>query len=170
MKKHLPIFIFITTAVFVSVFILLTSEGLPEVVASHFNGQGRANGHMPKLFYECFMLAFTVGIPLVVIASSSLVSRFSDKRINIPNKQIWLSEKYREETFAYLRGHAYVMGSLISGFMGYIHWLVVRGNASTPAMISSHEIMVSVALFLLSIMGMSIMLPMKFMRLPKEGR
>ena len=116
------------------------------------------------------MLAFTVGIPLVVIASSSLVSRFSDKRINIPNKQIWLSEKYREETFAYLRGHAYVMGSLISGFMGYIHWLVVRGNASTPAMISSHEIMVSVALFALSIIGMSIMLPMKFMRLPKEVR
>lgn len=170
MKKNLPIVIFIATAVFVSAFILLTSESLPEVVASHFNGQGRANGHMPKAFYVWFMLAFSVGIPLVVIVSSSLVPRFSDKRINVPNKQVWLSEKYRERTFAYLRGHAYLMGSVITVFMGYIHWLVVRGNASTPAMISSNEIMVSVALFVLSILCMSIMLPIKFMRLPKEER
>lgn len=159
--------LFIFTAIFVSVFILVTSPALPDVVASHFNGQGRANGHMPKVFYECFMLVFSIGIPLVVITSSSLVSRFSDKRINIPNKEIWLSGKYREETFSYLRGHAYVMGSIISGFMGYIHWLVIRGNASSPAMISNHEVMFSIALFVLAILGMSIMLPIKFMRLPK---
>lgn len=167
MKKDLPLTLFFLTEVSVLVFILATAGALPETVASHFNAAGMPNGFMPKQFYVVFMLVFALGIPSIVSGSMALISRFPDSKINLPNKQVWLSEKYRESTFAYLKDHALGMGALITLFMGYVHWLVIKANSEVPAYLSSQAMIGGLVIFVVALIGWGVMLPLKFMRLPK---
>ncbi|MGI0493134.1 DUF1648 domain-containing protein [Alkalinema pantanalense CENA528] len=167
MKKNLPITLFVIAELSVLTFILTTASSLPAVVASHFDAAGVPNGYMSRTFYLWFMLGFTVMIPSIVAASLVFVDRIPAQYINLPNKQIWLSEPYRKSTFAYLKAHGLGMGALIAGFMGYVHWLVIQANRAVPAQLSSGAIIGGLVVFVGAAIGWSILLPLKFMQLPK---
>lgn len=164
----LPLALFLIAEILVLAFIVATSGSLPEVVASHFNGAGVPNGFMTRKFYIGFMIVFAIGVPGVVAGSMSLVSIFPENKISLPNKNIWLSAKYRESTFSYLKLHACVMGIFIAMFMAYVHWLVIKANSESPVHLSSEAIISGLVVFAVFFVGWGIMLPVKFMRLPKE--
>lgn len=168
MNKNLPLALFLISEILVLAFIVITSGSLPETVASHFNGAGVPNGFMTRKFYIGFMLVIALGVPGIVAGSISLVSFFPENRISLPNKNVWLSEKYREYTFAFMRMHAFFMGMFITVFLAYIHWLVIKANSEVPARLSSEGIIGGLVVFAVVFVGWSIMLPVKFMRLPKE--
>ncbi len=170
MKKNLPLAIFLFTQVVVLIFILATASSLPATVASHFNATGVADGYMPRDFYTVFMLIFTLAIPSFIVGSMTLIDRFPESSINLPNKRVWLSERYRESTFAYLRSHALGMGALIVLFMGYVHWLVIQANRQAPAHLSTEAILGGLVIFVIVLVGWGIALPLKFMQLPQERR
>lgn len=168
MNKHFPLKLFLITEMLVLVFIFATSASLPETVASHFNAAGVPDAYMPRTFYTGFMLVLALGVPAIIAGSMSLVSFFPQSKISLPNKSIWLSEKYRESTFAYLKLHAVVMGIFVAIFMAYVHWLVIMAHNTVPAKLSSAAIIGGLVVFAIVFIGWSIMLPVKFMRLPKE--
>lgn len=170
MKKSLPFAIFLFTEVSVLIFILATASSLPETVASHFNAAGVPDGYMPKDFYTMFMLIFTLSIPSIIVGSMTLIDRFPESSINLPNKRVWLSERYKESTFAYLKSHALGMGALIVLFMGYVHWLIIQANRQAPAHLSTEAIMSGLVIFVIVLVGWGIALPLRFMQLPKERR
>ena len=167
MKKNLPLALFLILEILVLAFILATSSYLPDIVASHFNGAGVPNGFMTKKFYIGFMVVLVFGVPSIVAGGMSLVGLFPESRISLPNKHVWLSEKYRESTFAYMKLHALVIGASIAVFMAYVHWLVVKANRAVPAHLASEEIISGLIIFAIVFIGWGIMLPVKFMRLPK---
>ena len=168
MNRNLPLVLFLLSEILVLAFIVATSESLPDIVASHFDGAGVPNGFMTRKFYVGFMLVFALGVPAIVAGSMSLVSLFPESRINLPNKHIWLSGKYRESTFAYLKLHACVMGIFITVFMAYVHWLVIKANSEVPVKLSNEGIIGGLVVFAVVFLGWAIMLPVKFMRLPRE--
>ena len=168
MNKSLPRTLFLITEILVLAFIVATSGSLPEIVASHFNAAGVPNGYMPRKFYTGFMLVLAFGVPAIIAGSMLLVSLFPESKISLPNKNIWLSDKYRESTFAYLKLHAVLMGVLIAVFMAFVHWLVIKANSEVPAHLASETIIGGLVVFAVVFVGWSIMLPVKFMRLPKE--
>lgn len=159
----------IAIEIIVMAFIVSTSGSLPEMVASHFNGSGVPNGYMSKTFYIYFMIALTLTVPSIVAVSITFIRRFPDEKINLPNKKVWLDSKNRESTFAFLEAHALGMALLVSLFMGFVHWLVVKANTASPAHLSSEAITTGLLVFALVLVGWGIMLPVKFMRPPKEG-
>jgi uncharacterized membrane protein len=167
MNKNLPLALFLISEIVVLAFIVATSGSLPEIVASHFNGSGEPNGFMTRNFYIGFMLVFALGVPGIIAGSMSLVGFFPVSKISLPNKQVWLSEKYRESTFAYMKLHASIMGICIAVFMAYVHWLVIKANSEVPAHLSSEAIICGLVVFAVVFVGWGIMLPVKFMRLPK---
>jgi uncharacterized membrane protein len=64
---------------------------LPEMVASHFDGEGRPNGCMPKNeFFKMFAVitALIIGIFLLL---PKLIKRVPPSMINLPNKDYWLA-------------------------------------------------------------------------------
>ena len=77
MKTYMPLSLFVLVEVIVVAFILTTVGVLPEYIASHFNGVGIPNGFMSHKGYTVFMLAFTVGIPSLILSSISFVLNFS---------------------------------------------------------------------------------------------
>lgn len=83
--------------------ILYYFPNLPEKMASHFNGLGEPDNWMSKSSF----LIFEGVILLLIIAEFTLlpfaIEKFPNSMINVPNKDHWLSEENRAETFSIIR-------------------------------------------------------------------
>ena len=73
---------------------------LPEIMASHFNAGGQANGFMSKASF--FALEGVIGAFLVCIslAMEKTLPLLPNSMINLPNKDYWLAPERRVDTFA----------------------------------------------------------------------
>ena len=129
----------------------VTTDQLPTQIASHFSADGAANGGMSRRGYLLFMLVFAVVIPLCIVFSMSLLPRFSDKAINLPNRDHWLGPSRREATFGYLTAHACWLGSLTIVFIIGIHFLLIAANATQPPRLPTQPFLTLLAAFLLGI-------------------
>jgi len=129
--------LFLTLVACAAVFVWVSSQALPEVVASHFGASGSANGFMPRGFYVKFMLGFVVALPLILVWVPNFTFRHSRIRINLPHREYWLAPERRADTIEFLCRHSVRMGALLVVFLSYVHWLVVRANAVVPTNLSS---------------------------------
>ena len=116
----------------VGMFVWLTSESLPPVVASHFGLGGAANGFSGKDAYRALMLATVLGVPGLIASSGLLVRLFPPRLINLPNKQYWLAPERFEASLESLTSLFIALAAALAVFLGYVHWLVVRANAVQP--------------------------------------
>jgi hypothetical protein len=117
-------------------FVWFTSALLPGTVASHFGKAGVADGFMPHDFYVCFMLAFVIGLPVLLVLLTRLAIGNPKLRINVPNGDYWLAEERRADTVAFLKNGVLWFGVLLVVFLCYAHWLVVLANQAKPARLS----------------------------------
>lgn len=117
-------------------FVWFTSLRLPDLVASHFGGAGIADGFMPHAFYVCFMLAFVIGLPVLLVFLTWLAIANPKTLIKLPNGAYWLAQERRAETVAFLRTGVLWFGAMLVVFLCYAHWLVVLANEVDPARLS----------------------------------
>jgi hypothetical protein len=149
-----------------STFIWLTSLRLPAVVASHFGASGFANGFMPRDSYISFMLAFAIGLPVLIVVASRLRFDKPGARINLPNRDYWLAPERREQTVSFLREHVLRLGATLVAFLCYVHWLVVRANEAQAAHISIPWLWSGVAAFVVATLVWLKVLMGRFRNLP----
>ena len=123
---------FVATLVGAMLFVYYTSESLPELVASHFNRTGEATGFVPRAIY----IQITLGIVLLPPMFLALVPRLSLRnpkaRLNLPNSDYWLAPERREQTVAIIAQQCTHFAVMLLVFLCYVHWLIVRANASVP--------------------------------------
>jgi hypothetical protein len=143
-------------------FIWLTSDRLPEVVASHFIASGVANGFMPRTSYIWFILGFVIILPSIMVFSSSIILNSSQARINLPNKEYWLAPIRRDQTIKTLQKYMVHIGSILVIFLAYVHWLVVCANALNPPKLPALWIIGGLSVFILLIMAWAVALIRRF--------
>jgi len=129
------------------VFVWLTSENLPAVVASHFGAGGAANGFSDKGTYTMLMLALVVGMPLLFAASTLLVRALPPELINMPNKKYWLAPERRAATIDALASLLLQFGVVVAVFLCFMHWLVVRANSLQPPTLPESWFFTGLAVF-----------------------
>jgi uncharacterized membrane protein len=168
MKTNLPISMFVLVEIAIIVFILSTVGNLSENVASHFDGAGDPNGFMSRAGYNQFILLFAVGIPALIVCSSTFLLRLASVSINIPNKEYWLSAQNKRGTIQFLQGHVACLGMLIASFIAYVYWLVLEANSVQPPKLSNGLFFIGMGAFLISVLLWGLWLVVKFMRLPKD--
>ena len=132
-------------------FILLSSQSLPPVVASHFAAGGNADGFMPRNAYLAFMLFIAVGVPLLLALANSLVRLVPPHMVSLPNRDYWLAPERAADTLAFLRNHGTYFSVLLAAFLTFVHWLVVRANALQPPRLSAPLFIAGLVLFLLAV-------------------
>jgi hypothetical protein len=120
-----------------ALFVWVTSQTLPAIVASRFAASGVANGFMSSGIYVSLMLALVVVLPLLLIFLPNLVFRRPGVTINVPHREYWLAPERYNSTIDYLCRHSARMGVWLMVFLSYVHWLVVRANAVNPPNLSS---------------------------------
>jgi uncharacterized membrane protein len=75
---------------------------LPETVASHFNRAGQPDAWSSKATFVRIYLAASGLVAVLFLVGSFAMSKIPVSLINLPNKDYWLSEERRQDTFAFL--------------------------------------------------------------------
>jgi len=114
-------------------FIAASSSQLPPQVSSHFGGDGRANGWMPRDAYLNVTLALAVVLPLAVAALLSFAPHVLHRGLGIPHRDHWLADARRHATLAALGMFGCGLGCILAIFLGAIHYTVLEANAVVPA-------------------------------------
>lgn len=122
---------------------------MPDLMASHFNGTGQANGWAPRVGFFILYSGLIVLLFITFRIFPRLLKRFPDNLINLPNKNYWLAPEHREATFTVIEkqmtlfGNATVM--LIIGTMQ----LVFRANVNGSHRISGETMWIMLAAYIL---------------------
>jgi hypothetical protein len=147
-------------------YVWTTSHGLPPIVASHFNASGAADGFMSRQFYIWFMIAFIAGLPLLLVLLPNLAFHHPRLRFNVPNRDYWLAPERRPETVAFLCRQNTWLSVLITGFLCYVHWLVLQANTMNPPRLSSPLFVVGLALVMILSSAWALALVLRFLKVP----
>ena len=134
-------------------FIWFTSDPLPAMVASHFDGAGHPNGFMPRSLYVALLALIVFAVPLLLSVVPLIASGKAGERLNIPNKSYWLDPDRRDATLDYIARHARWFGYGVTIFLCYVHWLVVRANALQPAQLSSPALIAGLVVFFIALLA-----------------
>ncbi|HMQ03425.1 MAG TPA: DUF1648 domain-containing protein [Pyrinomonadaceae bacterium] len=78
-------------------------NGLPDLIASHFDAAGRPDAWMTKPGFFLFEFAFLSFLLVTFLSVPVLVGRLPVRLINLPNREFWFSEDKRKETLRTIR-------------------------------------------------------------------
>ena len=145
---RLPYVAFILLAVVLSIDLGLTAPSLAEPLATHFDGAGNPNGWMSRNGYVVFMIAFGIGLPLLIAGLIRVAPAWFPKRLRIPNRAYWLAPERREETLQFLNAHVAWLSTTMVLFVIAIHHLVLMANASRPVRLPHMPFLVLMGSFL----------------------
>src|SRR3974390_2435365 len=75
---------------------------LPDTMASHFAANGTPNGWQPKqMFFVLIAIIIAVSAFPTFFVTRSIRKRPPEK-LNLPNKEYWLSSEHQEETWRFI--------------------------------------------------------------------
>src|SRR5229473_5914032 len=105
MDSRLPRLVFAGLAAYAAVHFSAYYSQLPDVVASHFNGRGAANGWQTKSAFFTVFVGVSALATVIGFGIPRIISVVPPHLINLPNKQYWLSPERLAETQAFLNNY-----------------------------------------------------------------
>ncbi len=104
-KSSLPKLVFVLLAGGVAIYFSFYYAQLSEVVASHFNGRGAANGWQTKSAFFGVLVGVSVFAAVVGFGIPRLIAAMPPELINLPNKRYWLAPEQLADTMEFLNGY-----------------------------------------------------------------
>lgn len=122
---------------------------MPDTMASHFDGMGRANGFAPRAGFFALYAGLIALFFLIFRILPRLLGRLPDGLINLPNKEFWLAPERRESTFAVIEKQMVLFGSATLILIIVTMQMVFQANRSGAAGIPGKVMWVLLALYLI---------------------
>ena len=102
MSSRLPKLVFMVLAAYAAIHFSSYYSQLPDVVASHFNTRGVANGWQTKLAFFSVFVGVSVLAVLIGFGIPRIITALPPQLINLPNKTYWLAPDHLAETMEFL--------------------------------------------------------------------
>jgi uncharacterized membrane protein len=146
-SHKIPWAVFVGALLLAAVFVNQTASELPSNVAVHFDASGEATSFMATGRYRMFILLFAIGLPIAIVAvMTTAYSRATE--FKLPNRDFWLAPQRLERTRSFLVGHGIWFGSLFTGLMSFMHWLVLNANRRQPPYLSNQAAFIGLLVIL----------------------
>jgi uncharacterized membrane protein len=101
---------------------------LPQKMASHFDGAGRADGWSSKQSFLTTYAITTVGMAALFLLFAGLIPRLPVRMINLHNKDYWLAPDRKVATCRWIATWLLWMGNATLAFLAAIFHLTIRAN------------------------------------------
>jgi uncharacterized membrane protein len=141
---------------------------LPERVASHFDGEGNADGWMQREGFMVFYAMLFVVLGATFAGSARLLRMPPDSMINLPNKYYWLHEERRQESIASLERSLLRMGNGTLLFMLIMMLDIFEANLQAAVRLSPLFWPVFL-LYFLYLGWLIVRMYRRFSRIPSDG-
>jgi hypothetical protein len=102
MHSRIPKLLFLVLAAYAAVHFSAYYSQLPEVVASHFDAHGVANGWQTKSAFFVVFVGVTVLAVVVGFGIPRIIEVVPAQLINLPNRRYWLAPEHLAETLEFL--------------------------------------------------------------------
>ena len=141
---------------------------LPEVVASHFNARGVANGWQTKSAFFTVFAGVSVIAALVGFGIPRIVTAIPVELINLPNKRYWLAPEHQAETQDFLKTYFAWFGCAMFLIIILTFDYAVQRNLH-PEKADSGRMWYVLAGFLLFTLVWTVRMIVRFTRVPAQG-
>ena len=129
---------------------------LPDPMAAHFDGSGKADGYQGKrAFFTLYgvMLAVMVG---TFVGLAFLIPRMPASLINLPNKDVHLAPERREETLAEISAFLVWMGVATVAFLVWVLHLTFQANLREGEPTLGEGFLVVLIAYMLLVLGWTV--------------
>jgi len=148
-NSRLPRSIFVTLGLLGGVQYAYYAPRLPEIIGSHFGGNGTVNSWQTKTAFFTTELLVVVLAAVIGFGIPRIIGAMPVSLINLPNKGFWLAPERREETLSYLQMHMAWFGCALLAFLLLVMELVYRANLERPPRLNSAAFIPALVAFLL---------------------
>jgi uncharacterized membrane protein len=107
---------------------------LPQIVAAHFDGVGKANGWSSKQSFFAVFLILDAVMSLVFFVLPRTLRRTPESFINIPHRDYWLSPQRKEQALAILEQEINWFGIAILIMLLWTLQLTINANLGDGAL------------------------------------
>lgn len=164
--KNAPVIFLLITLLGLALVIENGYPGLPETVASHFNGRCGANGWMKKKEFLLFILLMAHLVPLIITATLYSVRFAPASMLNLPHKEYWTQEGNRKHLNDYLFNSSLWLAGGHILFFAELFRLVSDANQHNPAYLSPSALLTMTLVYTVVILGWTIALIMWLTKKP----
>jgi len=140
-------------------------DKLPEKVAAHFDGAGRANGWMSRNSQTAWHIGTVLFLAGLFQGIALLPSRLPKDYVNLPHRDHWLAPDRAEDTYAWLAGIVLTLGCAVLAFFIALFQLLYQANHLSPPRLSGAVWWFAGGLLALMAVGLTTLL-VKFGRKP----
>lgn len=139
----------------------------PEVMASHFDASGQADGSMSKQAFFALDLAVVALTALLFLGFPAI--RWSDGLISLPRKDYWLAPERREAIFRYIHRQMLLFGCLTLGLLLVVMQWVIQANLDGSRTLAPEPMWWLLGLYALMTGVWVVRLVRHFYRVPEDG-
>jgi uncharacterized membrane protein len=167
--SRLPRLLFAVLALGAAIYFSSYYAQMPEVVASHFNGRGVANGWQTKSVFFGMFMAMSVLCVLIGFGLPAFIGALPIQLINLPNKRYWLAPECREVTLEFLKAYFAWFSCAIYVVMIVAFDYAVQSNVHPDHPPAVSHLWVTLAGFLVFVIVWLIRMFTRFGRPPTQG-
>src|SRR6202045_4717617 len=164
-NTRLPGSVFFALALVGAVRYVYFAPRLPEVLGSHFAGNGAVNGWQRRGAFFTTEVAVVVLAAVVGFGIPRIIGAMPVSLINLPNKESWVTPERRAETLGYLQMHMAWFGCALLAFLLFVMELVFRANLQSPPRLNSAAFVPGLVAFLLFVTVSTVRLVARFARI-----
>jgi uncharacterized membrane protein len=105
LDSRLPKLVFVLLVLYAAIHFSYLYPQLPDVVASHFNGRGTANGWQAKSAFFGVFVGVSVLATVIGFGIPRIIAVVPARLINLPNRNYWLAPEHLAETMEFLNAY-----------------------------------------------------------------